>query len=1165
MKKAISLNLTNASSSFTQRSSRIDKKRKKQIEIPDVPSPQDPFADIKYPANMRPKTPLPKCAKSYTQLRATKRIAEQTSYQKQGMQPMFAPQSIQILGNYQNNLVTTPREEKFDVDFDGFMLELSEKPLIPTIEDFIRTHYKANTVIYWQTVPSVNLLISTRLQKTVSPKSSLLGYAFFERKIIKVPMAMKHPAYDPNVDGQIINPYAFLIFFPLFDYRNNLVSIIEISKKHADASFSDKDFIYLELFQRKFHAFSKWILTNTIQDKVLLEFINLMDIDQYVLSFQMKMSEMFHCKSAEIWTYNKQMEELSVYQGANVFNVNFQKAGVVNYVISKCQLFNIENVKLCSSYNPEQDGEDGDPFLGIPVVDPNTNIIILIALRGNKTQTIFSIDDEILIKKIAPFITLGFSNSLKDHGTQISDSQNANFLASVVTSLPVANERKTMNDLLDKTMTSLILLTKASRATFYVVSKKDNCIHSIYQTGLSQPLTLQIGKGHAGTAAYRGTVINCADAYEDSKFDSSFDASTGFKTNTILSVPLFSVNGAVTAVVQLLNKDDKKPFSKSDVSAAKIIGTICANMIDNTNMFNRLNQLTIRTDGFTSILNKSLKGDEILAVINQSLEVLRDMLKCETINVYLVDMASDVMRDVFNYYSGEVTAEVNDSYNELIGNPVYKNDSFLQQIPENPFDEPSQIPLKRKNSRKSSSYFMNLSSSGSANAFKQNSCECLSISTGASAYCIKTGEAFFVNDVYHDARCTNEVFSSICIAPIVIRPNQPIGILRAINKIFDDGDLDSIKIFASFISFLVNEMNFLQYSDFGKVQYQLEKVISVVEAGKTTTPEKLRLKKEQIEKITFLNFDTITFAPNYGLLKIAFYAFDHLGLLEKYSISNTMFFIFLYNVQKNYKVEAEYYNFTHAIDMLQFLMFEINQASLHTIFRSDEILSLFISCICSHISNDGTNNAFNESLKTPYGVLFKGMDVMEMSYCVKTIHILSKPSCDLFHTFDEEGKRNSLNTIISLILSSDRTNGETVFKVREILDNSTIDLSNGLHRHLMMSLLYRAANYSPMCRPFEISTKWNEIESRQLFKLGNKEAANSLAYSSKYNSKELYNDTEYRIEQMTNYGIPVFEVLSSLLMELKPILQSAQSNLKRLTGSRRVRSDSISRRIPHPD
>jgi putative ABC transport system ATP-binding protein len=73
-----------------------------------------------------------------------------------------------------------------------------------------------------------------------------------------------------------------------------------------------------------------------------------------------------------------------------------------------------------------------------------------------------------------------------------------------------------------------------------------------------------VGTGIAGAVAQSGQAIRIDDAYADSRFNRDVDLQTGFRTRSIISLPVKNRDGKVFAVAQLLNRRDGKPFDALD-------------------------------------------------------------------------------------------------------------------------------------------------------------------------------------------------------------------------------------------------------------------------------------------------------------------------------------------------------------------------------------------------------------------------------------------------------------------------------------------------------------------------------------------------------------------------------------------------------------------------
>jgi putative ABC transport system ATP-binding protein len=73
------------------------------------------------------------------------------------------------------------------------------------------------------------------------------------------------------------------------------------------------------------------------------------------------------------------------------------------------------------------------------------------------------------------------------------------------------------------------------------------------------------GKGIAGSVAESGEAVALADAYADPRFDPSADRASGYRTRSVMCVPIRDLDGRVFAVAQALNRRDGGVFEEADL------------------------------------------------------------------------------------------------------------------------------------------------------------------------------------------------------------------------------------------------------------------------------------------------------------------------------------------------------------------------------------------------------------------------------------------------------------------------------------------------------------------------------------------------------------------------------------------------------------------------
>jgi len=110
-------------------------------------------------------------------------------------------------------------------------------------------------------------------------------------------------------------------------------------------------------------------------------------------------------------------------------------------------------------------------------------------------------------------------------------------------------------------------ILEAERVTLYLVDHERGELWSKFGQGEGEE-TLEIrvpmGTGIAGDVAQTGKVANIPDAYADPRFLRKFDQQTGFRTKSVLCLPILDQDGRPFAVAQLLNRKDAEHFDTAD-------------------------------------------------------------------------------------------------------------------------------------------------------------------------------------------------------------------------------------------------------------------------------------------------------------------------------------------------------------------------------------------------------------------------------------------------------------------------------------------------------------------------------------------------------------------------------------------------------------------------
>jgi len=96
-------------------------------------------------------------------------------------------------------------------------------------------------------------------------------------------------------------------------------------------------------------------------------------------------------------------------------------------------------------------------------------------------------------------------------------------------------------------------------------------------------------KGIAGKVIKTKQVINCIDVYEDPGFNRQIDEQTGYRTKSLLCVPVLNSSGEILGVSQMVNKlnrhGDTIPFSDQDEKLMRAFVSQVAVAMTNSHIF----------------------------------------------------------------------------------------------------------------------------------------------------------------------------------------------------------------------------------------------------------------------------------------------------------------------------------------------------------------------------------------------------------------------------------------------------------------------------------------------------------------------------------------------------------------------------------------------------
>ncbi len=159
-------------------------------------------------------------------------------------------------------------------------------------------------------------------------------------------------------------------------------------------------------------------------------------------------------------------------------------------------------------------------------------------------------------------------------------------------------------DVMNAEASSLLMLDRdTGKLTFYVA--KGTAGKAL------ESATVDLGHGIAGWVAERGEPLLIRDAYQDPRFDPSYDKRSGFRTQSIITIPL-RAKDEVTGVVQVMNKIGQESFNDHDLNLFLSFASQASVALDNARLYER-------TKAMADDLREALEQERRLAIEKQKM------------------------------------------------------------------------------------------------------------------------------------------------------------------------------------------------------------------------------------------------------------------------------------------------------------------------------------------------------------------------------------------------------------------------------------------------------------------------------------------------------------------------------------------------------------------
>ncbi|EAY21000.1 3'5'-cyclic nucleotide phosphodiesterase family protein [Trichomonas vaginalis G3] len=997
--------------------------------------------------------------------------------------------------------------------FDKIMFTLKTEAFPTAIEKVLAEKFPNHTIIVWMYFNKQDKFYSLAKDILIPADTGLLS--FFQKfpQPLSINKRDEHPYFNAESDNNIVPPDSHTFIIPILKRTGHPVGMIEISKPAKEKTFSRTDLLFGQLIMKKMSIYSNFLFPSESAISLVLSASFNDQFPQIVGKINHALEMHFKCRKADIWMYNTKKCRFFCFDPnrEKPIQVEPPNAGVIGHCLESCTMIHERSVRSHPNYNYLLDGTYDEPVLAMPYVDLENRTWAVI-LRGRANPRYFTAIDVSDLRTSVSFIIHALSASMSppQFEAQLDDfEQRLKALLDIAQNLSGTLD---IDVLIPTIMDRAIQLLKSERCSLFLVDQTKQELVTHFHGGLDTEIRMPMNRGIVGHCAMTGETVNIEDAYLDSRFDKTVDLKTGYRTKSILCLPIYNNRGEIAGVTEMINKIGSDKFDADDIKMLMAFNVFCGISLDNAKLYQASLDLTKQLRTFVDLSAALSHADKIRNALQSILMSAMKAMDGLRATIYHIDQTNGKLTKLVN-------AGIEPKYDTIFAQLA------LQKLAPQIFGAQEIEEIVNSGADNKSVQDDNMSVKSNKANERQRRIASI-ITRNASIETMKSGGG------------AAEV--NIVCSPMLTSENTPLGVLEIETAVkMMNENLKLLECFSVFAAISIEKFQLIDIVKLGQGERELKQMISDEERTLTTKiPEKMSIENDSIWK---RHFDAQLWADQYiTVLFNIFYRFD---LPKEFNITNEKLFRFLTEIRDTYK-KVPYHNWRHAVDVTQFVVYELLESGCDKVLTKFEVFALLVSAVCHDANHDGFTNVYNVKAETPLGILFKNQSVMETHHCQVAIGVISKEECNIFSALNAGDNRTMWMTIISLILSTDMAKHFEILKnFNAIMDAGEFSMENKDHRILLMQLLLKTADISNVSRPFDIANRWCDILCEEFFRQGDLEMAQGMEYTSDLNDKAHLDKPKSQIGFYTFVCLPLYQALARAFPQLSVNVKSVQSNL----------------------
>ncbi|XP_053393300.1 dual 3',5'-cyclic-AMP and -GMP phosphodiesterase 11-like isoform X3 [Mercenaria mercenaria] len=622
------------------------------------------------------------------------------------------------------------------------------------------------------------------------------------------------------------------------------------------------------------------------------------------------------------------------------------------------------------------------------------------------------------------------------------------------------------------------------------------------------------GTGIIGYVAKTGEVLNIPDAYKDPRFNAEIDIRMGYKTQSILSMPIKDNEGEVIGVAQAINKviNRNLPFDEHDEKVFASYLAFCGIGLKNAQLYERSLLENRRSQVLLDLARVIFEEQSNVANLIQKIMMhTQSLLQCERCQVMLIDESS---KGIFSQVYDLATDDFDNS-------ETYTREGaniFIRMFRPTEPRFPIQI--------------------------------------GITGHVASTGEPLNIPDAYSDQRFdptadekTGFRTKSILCMPIKNAEGRVMGVSQLINKKdgtpFTKNDENLFEAFAIFCGMGI--YNTQMYETTVRASAKQRVAIEVLSYHVSApSDECAKLKNAVIpscQDYRLLDYDFNDIAlDDDDTIKASIRMFVDLDLLEKFRINYDTLCRWLLSVKKNYR-NVTYHNWRHAFNVAQTMFCCLKKGELDNVLSDVESLALVVGCLCHDLDHRGTNNQFQIKTMSALAELYS-TSTLEHHHFDQCIMILSTEGNEIFSGLSQEEYESVIGLLECAILSTDLA---LYFKHRgeffRLVEDETTDWDTDEHRDLLRSMMMTASDVSAITKPWDVQKRIADLIANEFFEQGDLEKLQLKIKPIEMMDRDKKDKLPVmQVSFIDAICLPIYKAIAKVSPKLQPLLDGCQRN-----------------------